>query len=115
MPLTADDLTRDNGGWLFRDSGLDFRILADDATPLMSLLQSLVNRSDSICAGARAHAESTPYASDIRDGNGISPASIHIDPDSSYCIWFQLIEIPHRYLAVKFVDDAPVDVYCDHP
>ena len=94
MPLTVDDLIRDNGGWLFRDSGLDFRILADDASPLLPLLQSLTNRSDSICAAARAHAESTPYASDIRNANGISPASIHVAPDSSYRIWFQLIEIP---------------------
>jgi len=115
MPRTLDDLIRDNSGWSFRDSGLVFRILPDDATALLPLLQLLVNRTDSICMAARAHAESTSCASDIRDANGISPASIHIDADSSYCIWFQLIEIPSRYLAVKFVDHAPVDVYCDHP
>lgn len=115
MPLTVDDLTPDNGSWLYPTSTMRFRVLADDAAPHIPLLQSLVDRVDSIVAFARAHVESTPYASDIADASGISADCIHIHDAQTYCIWFQLIDSPHRYLAVKFVGDSPVDVYRDHP
>jgi hypothetical protein len=88
MPLTVDDLTRDNGSWLFRTSTLEFRVLTDDAAPQLPLLQSLVDRSDAIVDAASIHANSTPYVTDINNASGISPDCIHIHDVATYCIWF---------------------------
>ena len=115
MPITADDLLADNGSWVYRTPKLQYRVMAGNAVPLLPFLDSLVGRSDAIVDAARAHANSTPYATDIHDGSGIAADWMHIHDAVTYTVWFHLVGTPHRCLAVKFVGDSPVDVFCDEP
>ena len=44
----------------------------------------------------------------------MSASMIVVPKNHHFVVWFDLHE-SHRCLGVRFKDDEPVDVFCDHP
>lgn len=108
------DLYLDNGTWCHSAADLKFCLANKPSETDIKQLECLVVRIQRIVSAAEAYARNSTYLSDIENCGGMNASTVAILKDWQFIVWFQLQD-SSRFVGVRFSDDEPVDVYCDHP